>query len=367
MAQPYFQLAVLVASFAVVAWLQRKLQFANERETQLAIQNYLLGPDDLEQSKKPILWIYVPHEYNARKWKSFFSRSSYELNQPYLLLTLKSILAKCQADFTICIVDDSSFERLLPAFTIPLGKLGGRLHDHMQMVAMLQLLQKYGGMICPLSFLCFESLLPLWQQHASTSFFTCNPSYYERNENAFVKFDFCGSQRNDPLLKTVLSELAIVFSQDFTEHLQFSKRFQELKVPGVCGKKVGTFDKEGNELFVDRWMSSQHVVLHPEAFGIWIPWRTLLKRSAYAWFPAQSKKEALESNAALSRYLLLTVGEQGDLEQMLADEKESNETNRWMKKRYVGFWNTPTHSPQWGLQPTHLGDRMRPQRSPPQV
>jgi len=73
------------------------------------IQQYLLDDITLGKSKKPILWIHVPYEYNSRKWLHFNSRSSFDLNQPYLYLTSKSIINKCDNSFTICIIDDTSF------------------------------------------------------------------------------------------------------------------------------------------------------------------------------------------------------------------------------------------------------------------
>ena len=74
--------------------------------------NYLLDGEDLGKSAKPILWIHVPHEYNSRNWLSFGSRSSFELNQPYLYLTVRSIIKKCEDSFTICIFDDNSFQKI---------------------------------------------------------------------------------------------------------------------------------------------------------------------------------------------------------------------------------------------------------------
>ena len=48
--------------------------------------------DDLAQSKKPIVWIHIPYEINSRSWDSFYSRNSENLNQPYLYLTIESII-----------------------------------------------------------------------------------------------------------------------------------------------------------------------------------------------------------------------------------------------------------------------------------
>ena len=111
-------LVSLFAILIVLGYLYRR--FENKRlqdasqDNYSAIQNYLLDDVTLAKSKKPILWIHVPYEYNSRKWLSFGSRSSFDLNQPYLYLTVKSILRQCDQSFTVCIIDDNSFEKLIP-------------------------------------------------------------------------------------------------------------------------------------------------------------------------------------------------------------------------------------------------------------
>ena len=75
---------------------------------------YLLDDDTLGKSKKPILWIHVPYEYNSRNWLSFGSRSAFDLNQPYLYLTVKTIIKNCDESFKIVMIDDGSFEKLIP-------------------------------------------------------------------------------------------------------------------------------------------------------------------------------------------------------------------------------------------------------------
>ena len=63
------------------------------------VKKYLLNDSSLAQSKKPIIWIHMVYDTNARWWPSFGSRNTDNLNQPYLYLTLKSIIDKCGDDF----------------------------------------------------------------------------------------------------------------------------------------------------------------------------------------------------------------------------------------------------------------------------
>ena len=119
---PSTSVIILIFMLIVLGILYNRFEEKRLREeeynTYETIQNYLLDGTTLGESKKPILWIHVPYEYNSRQWLSFGSRSSLELNQPYLYLAVQSIIKQCDKSFTICIVDDTSFKRLIPDWNI---------------------------------------------------------------------------------------------------------------------------------------------------------------------------------------------------------------------------------------------------------
>ena len=85
-----------IAIFAVVLVLQNKYKYyfqedEQEKENKL-IQQFLLNDSPIYGYNKPKLWIHSKFEVNARKWKSFLSRNTTDLNQPYLFLTIQSIV-----------------------------------------------------------------------------------------------------------------------------------------------------------------------------------------------------------------------------------------------------------------------------------
>ena len=90
------------------------------------IRKYLLNEDALT-GQKPIIWVYIDYETNSRNWSSFGSRNSTKLNQPYILITLKSIIKHAGDDFNVCLIDDDSFSKLLPDWSINLKKLSSPL------------------------------------------------------------------------------------------------------------------------------------------------------------------------------------------------------------------------------------------------
>lgn len=113
-------LAVLLIMSLMYDKYKQKEGMDDEAKQYELVRKYLLNYSSLAQSKKPILWIHMDYQINARSWTSFGSRNNDHLNQPYLYLTIKSIIDKCGNDFNICIIDDSTFGKILPGWTIDL-------------------------------------------------------------------------------------------------------------------------------------------------------------------------------------------------------------------------------------------------------
>ena len=142
---------ILLFILIVLGFLYRRFEDKIIREENTdnskAIQNYLLDDVTLAKSKKPILWIHVPYEYNSRNWLSFGSRSSFDLNQPYLYLTVRSIIKQCDKSFTICIIDDKSFKRLIPDWNINMSSTSNPILSNIRTLGIMKLLFRYGGLV----------------------------------------------------------------------------------------------------------------------------------------------------------------------------------------------------------------------------
>ena len=103
-------------------------------------------------------------DINARNWLSFYSRNSTKLNQPYLFITMKSIVDKCGESFNICLIDDDAFRRLIPDWNIDLEQLSNPSKTVFRQLGVNQLLYLYGGMSVPASTLCMRDLRPMYDQ-----------------------------------------------------------------------------------------------------------------------------------------------------------------------------------------------------------
>ena len=164
----YLLAFVFLVAFGILFQKYLEKQARNgEHDNYKDVKQYLLSESSLAKSKKPIMWIYTPYEYNSRDWLSFGSRSSYNLNQPYLNLCVRSIIKHCDKSFTICIVDDNSFAKLIPGWNIDLSIVGDPIVSYIRQMAMAKLIYNYGGISVPISFLCFKDLIDMYERGIS--------------------------------------------------------------------------------------------------------------------------------------------------------------------------------------------------------
>lgn len=326
-----------------------------------SIQNFLLDDVTLGKSKKPILWIHVPYEYNSRNWLSFGSRTSFNLNQPYLFLTVRSIIKHCEDSFTICIFDDNSYKKLIPGWDIDMSRLTEPIISNIRTLGMMRLLYIYGGMLCPISFLCMKNLHGLFEKGTrGNKMFICETT--DRNstsvrQNFYPSISFCGARKNCETINKLCNYIQTISSVDHTAESKFLgqydtwllKHVQDGKINLIEGVEIGTKTLHEEPIILDDLMSNNYLDLYDQTFGILIPADELLSRNHFGWFVKMSAKEVLESDTIIGNYLLLSVGPKKD--QGILEPLE-------VKPNWVSFWKTPLINGLYGLKPNFLGDNL---------
>ena len=152
---------VLIASYIGKNY-NHYIEGNDKKDEYKLIQEYLLNDSPLYGYNKPKMWIHTKYEYNSRNWKSFQSRSSTDLNQPYIHLTIKSIVLHCADDFNICLIDDDTFSKLIPSWDINMKYIAEPLKSQYRDYGMAQLIYFYGGIIVPNTFVCLRNLKELY-------------------------------------------------------------------------------------------------------------------------------------------------------------------------------------------------------------
>jgi len=363
-------LIILLFILLVLGFLYRRFEEKKMREENKvnydAIKEYLLDNESLEKSKKPILWLYIPYEYNSRRWLSFGSRSSFELNQPYLELTIRSIIKNCKKSFTICIIDDNSLNNLLNEWKINMSILSEPILSNMRILGIIKLIYKYGGMICPISFLCMKDLIGLYTKGTiGNKMFICEGVNINSLSNGMKynpNINFWGAPKECKIVSNLCNYIEIIISHDQSDECKFLgkyelwclKKIEERKINIIEGIEIGTKTIDEKPILLDDLMSNNYLDLYKGTYGILIPSKELLKRINYGWFVRLSPRQVIESNTIIGNYILLSIGneDEGILEPLQ------------VKPNWVSFWKIPSGAPNWGLKPLGVGDNVRKKKTP---
>ena len=333
------------------------------------IRNYLLNESSLAKAKKPILWIHVPYEYNSRNWLSFGSRSSMELNQPYLYLTVKSIIKNCEKDFHICIIDDTSFARVLPDWNIDMTRISDPILKNIRQLALAKLIYYYGGILTPIDFLCFRNLNDLYVRGTiGDKMFICenvNANITSTNHDFYPDMRFMGAKKDNATIGQLIEFMQRINSEDFTDESRFLgdyNRWINAKVSNsqinlIDGKDVGVKTMDDETILVDNLLSEDYINLYSKAYGIWIPSSLILNRTTYEWFARLSPEQVLQSKVILGKYFLLASAP--DSMNGVVEQFSDNISKAEVKPKFVAFWKTPLVSDGiYGLKPNDLGNNL---------
>ena len=282
------------------------------------VKKYLLNNSSLAKSKKPIIWVHMTYEVNARWWPSFNSRNSDDLNQPYLYLTLKSIIDKCGNSFNICLIDDDTFPNILPGWAVDLNMVANPIKSKLRELALAKVIYTYGGFVVPNSFICFQNLID------SYSSCTANNKMFvgelvDRNSTAqqvtfFPNTKFMGCKKKNSTMKDYITYLETMNSTDYTDESNFlgaygrwcNEKIINGEINLLTADNLGAKDTLGKPVTIDRLMGNTYIDLPGSVKGLYIPADEILKRSAFQWFARLSAKQALESETIIGKYLVIS-------------------------------------------------------------
>jgi hypothetical protein len=297
-----------------------KSQFEDRDEYDL-VRKYLLNESPLYGNNKPKIWIHTKYEYNARVWKSFHSRSSMDLNQPYIHLTIKSIVDHCGDDFHICLIDDNTFSKLIPSWDVNLSLIAEPFKSRIRQIGLTELVYYYGGMVLPNSFLCMKPLKDFYlDATASDKPFICEAVNRTANitrQGQLGRLAFLpdlrifGANKNDPTIKELIKRLKQKiqvphFSGDLEllgEDGYWCMDQVELdKMNLVGGEVVGVKTRCRKPVLIENLLEDDYLKLSPHCVGIAIPDEEILARTKYQWFAAMDTRSILEGESIFAKY-----------------------------------------------------------------
>jgi hypothetical protein len=291
------------------------------------IRKYLLNESPLYGYNRPKLWIHSTYEYNARKWKSFGSRSSTDLNQPYIHLTIQSIIQHCGDDFNICLIDDDSFSQLIPGWKENVSEMAEPARTYFRELGMCELLYIYGGFIVPNTFICLKNLAPIYLGGIEKDRpFVCEtPNHYasiiqNQEHNAFTSnHKFMGAPKRSPVIHDMIEYIKernckanLSAEPEFFGYISrwLNNECKRNHINKVDGIYIGVKTKNGKPVSIENLLGEESIPFCSErTSGIYLPGDELLKRCAYKWFAVLPIHEILSSNMIVTKYLTASLQE----------------------------------------------------------
>ncbi len=314
-----FSTAVLFA-VAYIGTHMKTTAFSNKHTDDYEmVKKYLLNDSPLYGYNKPKLWIHSKYEINARNWRDFCSRNTTDLNQPYLLLTIKSIIEHCSDDFNICLIDDETFSKLIPTWDVDLTAMAEPMKSKMRDVGMLELIYYYGGLTIPNSFLCLRNLLPIYEQSIDKP--VCGENMIravniEKAKNGplyLPSIDIISSPKNSETILELLEYLKkVARNPHFTSEDDFKGnvsywligQIKEKNIQILNGSQIGIRTNQGKPIMMEELLEDGYLDIDTSAYGILIPREEILRRTHYQWFSVLSTDEILKSNMAITKYFI---------------------------------------------------------------
>jgi hypothetical protein len=237
---------------------------------------------------------------------------------------------------------------------------------NMRMLGMMKLLYIYGGLICPISFLCLKNLNQLYAKGTrGDKMFVCET--VDRNVTSteidfYPNLSFCGAPKECETVRELCNFIQAIASHDYTADTKFlgdydkwsKEKIHSGNINMIDGVEIGTKTVDERQIIVDDLMSNNYIDLYQGAYGILIPSEEILNRRKFEWFARMSPKQVMESDTIIGNYILLSQTEEKGILEPLEPL-----INKKVESEFVGFWKIPSASPYYGLKPNFLGNNLQ--------
>lgn len=293
------------------------------------IKKYVLNDSPLYGYNRPKLWIHTKYDINSRKWRDFYSRNTTDLNQPYIHLTIKSIINHCSKDFNICLIDDETFSKIIPGWNIDIVRAPEPFKTHYRELGLMKLLHEYGGMIVPNSFICSKNLIDFYNDSIEANRpFICENIC--RNSNQFRqkrKLLFCpdtffmGSPKKNGTIEQLVEHLEqhtkFPHFQEESEFLGYSSHWAMSAIERgemnlISGQRIGIKNRRKKTIQLEELMEEEHLELTTDCVGIYIPADEVLVRPKYQWFAVMPARDLLETRLIVVKHLKASMVDAND-------------------------------------------------------
>ena len=305
----YYLFIVIIFAFFIYTYFEK--HFKKREKGLISINNVddfyfknVIALDTLKKGGK--IWVHVPFSHNSRYWDSFGSRTSEDLNIPYVYLCIKSIIETCGDDHDVIIYDDSNIAEILQDDTdiVEVDKLSGIILEKYREIMKAKILKKYGGISLPCTL--FMKSRPQFLNKLSelTACRIPNEGVSKSYVDYVVSPKILACPKRCPKMDDYINSLKIL---DYSEEKFkfYDNEYLKENAYIIDESLIGGKDVSGNMVTLDRLLSNEDIQLSTSHFGLYTSLEQLLVRSKFQWFLRLSPQQIYDSKDRLfiSKYI----------------------------------------------------------------
>lgn len=269
--------------------------------------------DNLSNNK---IFIHLPYERNERKWINFGSRSSKELNNDLIVLSVRSIIKTCGHKYNIILYDNHSVKQLinddnnsdLCNINNP-EMLSGVDLKQWESYCKAKILYKYGGIVmspyfifkkCPSEYNLFPNKFTI----ANLSNEGMNVS---NKKNIPTSCYIISAPKNNKDVMIYTKYLEMLCTNHYTvDHKKFDKSFEQLYLLNSYNPKLlGNMDSNDKQIYVSDLIDNKKIDLMFDHFCVFINMDVLKKSTKLNWILRLDEEEIKQSNTFIGKYINL--------------------------------------------------------------
>ena len=196
--------------------------------------------------------------------------------------------------FNICVINDNDLKDVIPNWKFDMNELSDPIKDRVRRLAQVELINYYGGIVVPPSFLCLKNLRKLYGQTEYESY------YVECGKNDII----LGGKRNNADLKNYIATLNIYIS-DMSNEPEFKNLINvalEKNITKLDSKEFGLRTVDNIPVTIVDLLSDKCINLSEDMYGLYIPRERLLEEKQNEWFTSIEVEKIKKSNLYIARY-----------------------------------------------------------------
>ena len=269
--------------------------------------------DNLSNQK---IFIHLPYERNERKWINFGSRSSKELNNDLIVLSIRSIIRSCGNKYNIILYDNHSVKQLLDEendsdlcnINNP-EMLSGVDLKQWESYCKAKILYKYGGIVMSPYFI-FRNCPPeptLFPNKFTITSLSNEGMNVSNKKSIPTSCYIISAPKNDDNVKAYINYLEMLCTNHYTvDHKKFDKSFEKLYLLNMYHPKLlGNIDINDNQIYVSDLIDNKKIELAYDHFCVFINMDVLQKSPKLNWILRLDEDEIKKSNTFIGKYINL--------------------------------------------------------------